>query len=115
MLLVGDRDGIFFKCNDLTCILTSSFNIILYTEYTAVYDGKTNHLGFIIPVKYLSFIKTLNRSFTLQTELDKIFLFKNAEDKAKMQEYVSKQSINSTFKIIPDLVQKSKRRKSTKK
>ncbi|ELA40996.1 uncharacterized protein VICG_01955 [Vittaforma corneae ATCC 50505] len=107
MLLVGGT-GLCFKCRDLTCLLNDSFNIVLFTNHTALYKGRAHSLGFVIPVKYLSFIKSVNKKFTIETDLDKIFEFKSISDKARVQEYVWTQKWDTTFEIIPDLIPKAK-------
>lgn len=107
MLLIGGN-GITFKCGDLTCILNTSFGIILYTNHCALYDQNSHSVGFVISVKYLSFIKTINRKFTFETNLDEIFQFKNLSDKNKLEEYVLTQKHDFSYEIVPDLVNKLK-------
>ncbi|KAI5177777.1 hypothetical protein PAEPH01_2507, partial [Pancytospora epiphaga] len=69
------KPGIFFKYNDLECVINECFNIVFYRELT-VWNGKTfEPLGFIVPVHYLSFIKTIDKRFDLTTDLCKIFQF----------------------------------------
>lgn len=103
MLLVGGT-GTCFKCGDLTCLLNDVFNIVLFTNHTALHEGRAHSLGFVVPVKYLSFVKTVSRRYTTETDLDRLFEFKSISDRNRMQEYVLKQKHDATFEIIPDLM-----------
>lgn len=103
MLLVGENNGISFKYKDLQCLLNDRFNIILFTEHTAVYNDVAHSLGFIIPISYASFISTINKKYTYKTDLSEIFEFSCPEDKNKMKDYVSRLKESSVEKL-PDLI-----------
>jgi len=103
MLLIG-KDGVHFLHADLTCVLNDVFNVILFTDCTAVYGAETHEVGFIVPVKYLSFIKTLNSKFNLGTPLDRIFRFQSPQDMHKLQKYVSELRDDGTYERLYDLL-----------
>lgn len=108
MILFGDTDGIRFKYNNLLCILNEKFNIVLFVNSTFLdcnsleYDNK---VGFVIPTKYLSFIKTINKKYSYFTKPSSIFKFENLNDEKKLEEFIKTQMKDNKFKLIKDLVQ----------
>ena len=105
MLLHG-KPGIMFKCKDMTCLLNDTFNIVVFTEGCAVQKKQVHSVGFIVPVRYIDFIKTVSIMHTLETKLTDIFEFTKSEDMRKLQEFVSKQPKTPVYKIISSLCPK---------
>jgi len=103
MMLCGDS-GIEFRCKDITCILNQHFNIVLFTESTVLYGGAVTSLGFVVPTKYLSFIKTISKKHSYSTDLSKIFTFSNEKDKLRLQEFIETQKNDTSYEIIKDIL-----------
>ena len=106
MLFLGDPTGIHFKYKNLLCILNNKFNMVLFVENTLVETDSLNldnQVGFVIPIKYLSFIKTLNKKYSYTTKISTIFEFKSAADEKRLQEYINLQINDLDFEIVKDL------------
>lgn len=103
MLYCG-KPGIEFSAGKFTCILNNKFNLLLFTENCAVFENKNSELiGFVVPTDYLSFIKTLNISNDLYTDLKNIFVFKKQSDLNELKKYVSKLPKNQKYTILKEL------------
>ncbi len=103
MILVGNP-GIEFYCGEFSCILNDNFNIILYSDLTFIGADKVcKDLGFVVPTNYISFIKTLNENYDLNTDVKRIFRFKNDNDAELLKSYIKKSVKNQNFKIIKEL------------
>lgn len=72
-------------------MLNDQFNVILFTNNVAICDKKTEQVGFVIPVDYFCFLRSLNIKYDENTSLENIFEFDNPEDMNKMKEYVRSQ------------------------
>lgn len=110
MLLIGEL-GMEFSCGDIRCILNKSFNIVLFSDYTAVDKGEMHTIGFVVPVDYYSFVKTISRAFGLDTRVEEIFQFKSPADRDRLQGYASRQTRNVSPKYIQGLIVKRTPRK----
>jgi len=108
MILLGNSEENlkwFFSCKEYSCLLTDRFNIILYAEQTAYYKNKAHQVGYVVPIDYLSFIKTMNRKNEIGTPLREIFKFPDQETKQKLEEYVNGLGKdNLRFRILKELV-----------
>lgn len=69
-------------------MLNDQFNVILFTKHVAIRNKRTEEVGFVIPVDYFSFLRTINSKYDERTSLESIFQFENEEDENKMREYV---------------------------
>lgn len=103
-MLIYGKSGILFQSKDLTCLLNDNFNLIVFSDYTAIQGSKTHSVGFSVPVKYFDFIKTISPSYTLDSNLKEIFKFKNEQDFIKLKEFVSKQPRESNYQNIQGLL-----------
>lgn len=99
MILCG-KPGLQFKCGEFTCILNDRFNIVLFTEHTVLRHGVFRALGFVVPVHYLSFIKTVNRKNGWETELSGLFTFQQPADAEVLGRYVAALSRDKAFAVI---------------
>ena len=99
-MLIHGKPGILFKCNEMTCILNQTFNLVVFTDYTAVQGTKAHSVGFAVPVKYINFITQISPKFSSETDLSEIFKFERPEDKKALQDFVRKQNntLTSIFK-----------------
>lgn len=113
MLLIG-TDGMHFAYADLTCVFNGVFNVILFTDCTAVCNGVAHDIGFIVRVKYMSFVKTVNKNYDLKTPVDKIFTFNTQQDANIFQKYVFDLEDDGTYEPLPDLVPKLKKNQKFK-
>ena len=102
-MLIYGKPGILFKCKDITCLLNETFNIVIFNGYTAVQGQEAHAVGFSVPIKYIDFIKTVCRSYSLDSDLKEIFNFSNEKDFTSLKEFVLKQDRNDAFKIVPGL------------
>jgi hypothetical protein len=84
-------------------MLNDSFCIVLFTNSTVLYGGSLSPLGFVVPVKFLSFIKTINPKYSYGTGLSSIFTFNDPRDEKRLREYVEAQRSDTTYEIIPGL------------
>lgn len=102
MILCG-YPGIQFRCKDILCILNDRFCIVLFTNSTVLSGGVLSPLGFVIPTKFLSFIKTISPKYSYDTRLSSIFTFADPRDEERLREYVDAQRLDKDYEIILDL------------
>lgn len=95
--------GVQFRCRDLECILNDRFCIVLYTNSTVMAGDVLSPLGFVVPVKFLSFIKTMNPRYSYGTRLTSMFTFSHPKDEERLKEYVKTQQHDCGYEIIPGL------------
>lgn len=108
MALFG-TPGVRFSCGEYACVLNDCFNIVLWTDNTMIVGNIAEPFGLIIPVEYLSFIKTINKAYEYSTDLSSIFTFDSKHDEQELKRYVSNQIENTKFRIIKDLAPPKKR------
>lgn len=103
-MLIHGKPGIFFKCQDLTCLLNDTFNYILFTEHSAVQAGKSHSVGFAVSVNYIDFIKTISSNYSLNSNLEEIFNFSSQADLETLKTFVSKQKQEDVYNLIEGLM-----------
>lgn len=115
-MLIYGKSGILFTCREKTCLLNNTFNLVIFSDYSAITSGIAHSVGFAVPVHYVDFIKTISSEsamqsypFSLDTHVEEIFKFSNFADQKKLQEFVNKQSRTQIPKKIMALSQGSKR------
>lgn len=113
MVLCG-KPGLQFKCREYTCVLNDGFNVVLYTEHTVLQNGTLHPLGFVVPTHYLSFIKTIDSRYDLQTSLLEIFQFERPQDAESLTGFVRTQQPHCGHTAIPDLGCDKKHARKTK-
>lgn len=87
----------------IECGLGESFYVLVYSDFTAVYNGKASKVCFPIPVHYPSFVLTI--SGNPKTPPDKIFNFRTERDKETFKKYSESCSTSDAF-IIPEFKKK---------
>lgn len=119
MLLFGAAKGIKFYCQDILCILNDKFNLVLFTNSTALIIDEAknldNKVGYVIPCKFLSFIKTVNSKNNLDSKMETIFKFKNLRDLKELQDFIESQKGDKSYKIIKEFQEYFKNSKSKNK
>lgn len=108
MALFG-APGMEFSCEEYTCVLNNTFNFVIWSDLTVVINNKVESLGFIVPVHYLSFIKTVDNGYNYKTDITNIFRFKQPQDVLKLKAYVDRNSSDIQYGIITDLKRKKNR------
>lgn len=96
--------GLVLYCGDFTCVLNDTFNVVLYTNHTVVHGNTAQPLGFIVPVHYLSFIKTIDRAHDLSTKPSDIFRFEKPSDAAALSAYIARLGGDGKFAILTGLL-----------
>ena len=94
-MLIHGKPGIFLRCKDMTCLLNDTFNLVVFSDYSAVKNKKVHSVGFAVPVKYEDFIKKISPDFTINSNLKEIFKFEKEEDFKKLQNFLN---LNSSVK-----------------
>jgi len=103
MILCGGP-GEEFRCGDFICLLNDQFNIVLFSEHTILHGNVCKPLGFVVPVHYLSFVKTMNANHGLGTDLHKIFAFRSEAQAESLREYIRSSCGSGDYRVIRDLL-----------
>lgn len=81
----------------IECGLGEDFYVLVYSDFTAVYHGKSSKVCFPIPVHYPSFVYTLTGKINVKVE--ELFNFESVKDKEKFKEYVNGCNFNEVSVI----------------
>ncbi|ORD96778.1 hypothetical protein HERIO_1320 [Hepatospora eriocheir] len=89
-MIFYNKPGIIFTLREknIKCSLNDKFNMIVHSNLTCVIDDLVHDIGFVIPIDYLSFIKSINVTNNLETDLKRLFIFKDKDDCSRLKEYV---------------------------
>lgn len=113
MIFVGDLFEFEFTTktdHPIRCALGKQFYMLLFSDYSAIYEETTHHVCFVVPIHYLSFIKSISSTISKLNSVDKLFDFKNRNDSKRMAAYVQGLP-DDGFEIIKDLKGISKNRR----
>ncbi|KAL6121780.1 hypothetical protein NUSPORA_01252 [Nucleospora cyclopteri] len=88
MTIYCGKPNFIFKYGEMSCALNDKFNIVIYSNNTAYYHGTAQTLGILVPTDYVSFIKRLNKKYTIQTKVSEIFKFRNQKEKDIFQKFI---------------------------
>jgi hypothetical protein len=108
MIFVGDTFDCEFRTRgkmQVRCALGARFYMLLFSDNTAIHEGTTEHVCFVVPVHYPSFVKSLSRTGSVKQGVDKLFEFKSIEDRDRMAVYVNALA-DERYSIIRELLTK---------
>ncbi|KCZ77368.1 hypothetical protein H311_01622 [Anncaliia algerae PRA109] len=95
MIYIGSSPKYIFKTNKkytketFNCALTSCFNLILYSNYSAIISDEIKTVGIVVPVHYTSFIRTFDEKISLKESITKFFIFDDYEGKDALLFFVN--------------------------
>lgn len=111
MIFVGSNPQFIFKTNKkytretFECAITDKFNLILYSNFTAIDENKAEEVAFVVPVHFPSFIRTFDVKIDFAESVDIFFVFKDKESKEALKCFV-KMLTDKRWCKLPGLIVK---------
>jgi hypothetical protein len=90
MIFVGDTYSFEFRTRRrrIRCALGARFYVLLFSNNTAILEDSAEHVCFVVPTHYPSFVRSLSRTASLRHSVDELFEFGSADEKSRMEMYV---------------------------
>ncbi|KAM0671917.1 hypothetical protein CWI42_040580 [Ordospora colligata] len=102
MIYVGDHFHAEFCTvapSPIRCALGPEFYVLLFSDLSAVYNGRVHQVCFVVPTHYPSFVSTMmdSKPMALKESVELLFNFRSDKDKQILAKYV--ENIQDTYSL----------------